>query len=151
MQGGTGIAPAEIVKPHKPADVTQPPMPVASMPENQSEPSPPPSRILRSGKRVPIGTASKAPPRTASKASRAAVPEANEDLQVCLTIKAVAHILHKPSQPLFPTVKHKATVCFAGSWDTSSHSLSRSKTDACVSCVIKPRCWHQVIRCCQVS
>lgn len=91
LQGGTGIAPAEIVKPHKPADVTQPPMPVASMPENQSEPSPPPSRILRSGKRVPIGTASKAPPRTASKASRAAVPEANEDLQAAGTPAATAY------------------------------------------------------------
>ena len=61
------------------------------MPENQNEPSPPPSRILRSGKRVPVGTASKAPPRTISKASRAAVPEANEEstLQVCWIAESV--------------------------------------------------------------
>jgi len=32
----------------------------------------PPSRILRSGKRVPTGTATKVPPRTASKAIRVA-------------------------------------------------------------------------------
>ena len=74
VQGGTEQTPAESIKQSKAAETLEPHEPVFSMPENQSEPSPPPSRILRSGKRVPIGTAVKAPPRTASKASRVAVP-----------------------------------------------------------------------------
>lgn len=85
VQGGTGQTP-ESVKPSKTADTLEPQEPVFSMPENQSEPSPPPSRILRSGKRVPIGTAARAPPRTASKASRVAVPASDEETsaQACL-------------------------------------------------------------------
>ena len=88
MQGGSGVTPAEAVKPSKPTETLEPQEPVISMPENQHEPSPPPSRILRSGKRVPIGTATRAPPRTASKASRVAVPASDEEAsaQACLLL-----------------------------------------------------------------
>ena len=84
VQGGLGQA--EFHNPGKPAEIMQPQEPVALMSENQSEPSPPPSRILRSGKRVPIGTAAKVPPRTASKASRGvpATEDANTQVRNCM-------------------------------------------------------------------
>lgn len=65
-QGNFETVPAEAAKQNRPTPVVQQEEPVS---ENLT----PPSRILRSGKRVPTGTASKVPPRTASKATRVAV------------------------------------------------------------------------------
>ncbi len=78
VQGNSGAPPPEAVKQHRPADIVLHDQPILDVAENHSEPSPPPSRVLRSGKRVPIGTATKVPPRTGSKASRVAVSSSDE-------------------------------------------------------------------------
>ncbi|DBA86265.1 TPA: hypothetical protein ACH3X1_005765 [Trebouxia sp. C0004] len=65
LQGNSGTVPAEAAKQNRPT-------PVVPHEDPANENLTPPSRILRSGKRVPTGTATKVPPRTASKATRVA-------------------------------------------------------------------------------
>ena len=74
MQGNSGTLSTEAKKQSRPAPVVQQEEPASDITENQT----PPSRILRSGKRVPLGTATKVPPRTASKAARVAAPTSDD-------------------------------------------------------------------------
>lgn len=81
-QGNSGSVAPEAAKQNRPT-------PVVHQEEPVNENLTPPSRILRSGKRVPTGTATKVPPRTASKATRvAALSSDNLPLpQVCLALQ----------------------------------------------------------------
>ncbi|DBA72696.1 TPA: hypothetical protein ACH3X2_010232 [Trebouxia sp. C0005] len=71
LQGNSGAVPPEAAKQNRPTPVVQQGEPVN---ENLT----PPSRILRSGKRVPTGTSVKVPPRTASKAARVAAGSSDD-------------------------------------------------------------------------
>ena len=88
VQGGIIATQDEASHVAKPAVVLHD-QPILGASENQ-EPSPPPSRILRSGKRVPIGSAARAAPRTASKASKAPATTADEvqgvQVQLCTSM-----------------------------------------------------------------
>ena len=77
-QGNSGSVAPEAAKQNRPT-------PVVHQEEPVNENLTPPSRILRSGKRVPTGTASKVPPRTASKATRVAALSSDDTLmpKVC--------------------------------------------------------------------
>ena len=76
LQGGITSTQDELSHIARPAVVLHD-QPILGASENQ-EPSPPPSRILRSGKRIPIGSAVRTAPRTASKANKASVTTADE-------------------------------------------------------------------------
>lgn len=116
VQGNSGTLSTEVKKQYRPAPVVQHEEPVCDVIENQT----PPSRILRSGKRVPIGTATKVPPRTASKAARVAVPTSDDlpipQVHIGFTVNTHSgssklHMLVSGSTALLSTGRSSACTC----------------------------------------
>ena len=70
--------PAEATKHDRRDEVALKDDTISHVADGNIELSPPPSRVLRSGKRVPVGTAVKVPTHTTSKAGRVAVSSAEE-------------------------------------------------------------------------